>query len=496
MDDAAIYQASARNSKGIVSCSGVLEVGTMSEYKIHQRFFAKLKQKAELKRRELEHSYCQEKENILQEQLSSSQNNVRWTDGLVPNSSSVQVGEDNEAKEGEITKEKPEALNEELNRLSVKVHRYPMRSDRSQENDSQHMGLDISQKNYNQQLIYGSEKAEIGSITPSTKEKVSRNNITISNGFDEAFTTQSSQSADKDTRDRMSLAKILVESLQLKFGEEHQKTTLQSQELISTKVSTIQEREREKVVATEGEKMKAEGRLQEWESCWEGEQERSLEKEQENVRQLEPEHRAATASEAKTPVYKEPEFQHKSALSSVFHSLKDIFFGKSKKSPETRDSSKKFSDINAEKEILVVNTEAHCHLPQTQPQRYDTLSGVCGTMPNQLVPVAIDQQNQIGTLYVNTHFFQETPSLHIKTEMESLNLDNHIHGFTTNYTKDISQASKIHDDSVEEEKEVGPEALQKNTLLTIPEVSLFLLLLYIGISVPYGFAFQNTSPIQ
>ncbi|XP_007908311.1 alpha-protein kinase 3 [Callorhinchus milii] len=53
-EDAAIYQASARNSKGIVSCSGILEVGTMSEYKIHQRWFGKLKQKAEAKRRELE----------------------------------------------------------------------------------------------------------------------------------------------------------------------------------------------------------------------------------------------------------------------------------------------------------------------------------------------------------------------------------------------------------------------------------------------------------
>ncbi|KAM3876930.1 alpha-protein kinase 3 [Diretmus argenteus] len=54
VEDAAIYQASARNIKGIVSCSGVLEVGVMNEFKIHQRYFAKLKQKAENKRRELE----------------------------------------------------------------------------------------------------------------------------------------------------------------------------------------------------------------------------------------------------------------------------------------------------------------------------------------------------------------------------------------------------------------------------------------------------------
>lgn len=46
LEDAAIYQASASNSKGIVSCSGVLEVGGMNEFKIHERYFAKLKQKA------------------------------------------------------------------------------------------------------------------------------------------------------------------------------------------------------------------------------------------------------------------------------------------------------------------------------------------------------------------------------------------------------------------------------------------------------------------
>ncbi|XP_067357392.1 alpha-protein kinase 3 isoform X1 [Channa argus] len=73
LDDAAIYQASASNTKGIVSCSGVLEVGTMNEYKIHQRFFAKLKQKAEKKKKELEEQSKKEgKENIQKDQLQSS----------------------------------------------------------------------------------------------------------------------------------------------------------------------------------------------------------------------------------------------------------------------------------------------------------------------------------------------------------------------------------------------------------------------------------------
>ncbi|KAG8144971.1 hypothetical protein E2320_013359 [Naja naja] len=68
-EDAAIYQASARNNKGIVSCSGVLEVGTMTEYKIHQRWFARLKRNAEAKLYEIEQSRKRGKENVEMEQL-------------------------------------------------------------------------------------------------------------------------------------------------------------------------------------------------------------------------------------------------------------------------------------------------------------------------------------------------------------------------------------------------------------------------------------------
>ncbi|XP_051754428.1 alpha-protein kinase 3 isoform X3 [Ctenopharyngodon idella] len=64
LEDAAIYQASAQNSRGIVSCSGVLEVGTMSEYKIHQNYFAKLKLRNENRRQEQEEQRNIGKENV------------------------------------------------------------------------------------------------------------------------------------------------------------------------------------------------------------------------------------------------------------------------------------------------------------------------------------------------------------------------------------------------------------------------------------------------
>ncbi|NXI52840.1 ALPK3 kinase, partial [Chloroceryle aenea] len=68
-EDAGIYQASARNNKGIVSCSGVLEVGTMTEFKIHQRWFDKIKRKAAEKLREIEQGKKRGKENVEVEKL-------------------------------------------------------------------------------------------------------------------------------------------------------------------------------------------------------------------------------------------------------------------------------------------------------------------------------------------------------------------------------------------------------------------------------------------
>ncbi|NXO54086.1 ALPK3 kinase, partial [Aramus guarauna] len=68
-EDAGIYQASARNHKGIVSCSGVLEVGTMTEFKIHQKWFDKIKRKAEEKLREIEQGKKRGKENMELEKL-------------------------------------------------------------------------------------------------------------------------------------------------------------------------------------------------------------------------------------------------------------------------------------------------------------------------------------------------------------------------------------------------------------------------------------------
>ncbi|KAL7878923.1 hypothetical protein AOLI_G00098970 [Acnodon oligacanthus] len=467
IDDAAIYQASARNSKGIVSCSGVLEVGAMSEFKIHQRFFSKLKQKAELKRREIEESRRRGKENIQQEQLGISQDRSlrkrRLPEGPDLSSLSADQGEEeNEAKEEATVEEQPAVVDEEMNGLLVETHE---------------LSVNINQENDIQQLNHIHDKEEIGGTKQAAKEKMNRKKIRRSNGFDEAVTNQTSQDTGRgggDTSEGMSLAKYLAQSLQTQAAEEQQKT--EEPGITAADNSTVQEKGRESEKEIERERMKAEEKEKEIERSREREQERSQEiepersrerkqertreREQEKARQLELEHRAATESEAQAKSHKEPVHQHKSALSSVFHSLKDIFFGKGKKLEKIRDT---------------VEKEMQSHEPDT--------SGVYDVASEQPVPMEVDQLNQIGDLYVNRESPQQLPrSLRLKTDIVGLDLDGQTHRFITDSTQEIpptpvtnndiqGSISQEHGDQKIAEEKGGPEALSKTPLLPLTEAT-------------------------
>ena len=103
MEDAAIYQASASNTKGIVSCSGVLEVGLMNEYLIHQRYFSKLKQKAETRRRELD---GQENQGVAEQEplrnLSPDRSQRKRRSPMAPHFSAPSSMEEVSATTGEL----------------------------------------------------------------------------------------------------------------------------------------------------------------------------------------------------------------------------------------------------------------------------------------------------------------------------------------------------------------------------------------------------------
>ncbi|XP_038872822.1 alpha-protein kinase 3 [Salvelinus namaycush] len=207
VDDAAIYQASARNSKGIVSCSGVLEVGTMSEFKIHQRFFGKLKEKAENKKRELEESRRRGNENVqkepqeqkpLQNSPIAPQRKRRTPSAL----SSPPDGEENTVSQG--------AAAVEPNGASAEVSEPAMVT--TTENGSKTPNNDF-------------DNVEIVTTKPPTTEIFAKMKMKISNGIDSGVVSSNSSHTGPGTSENaydggISLAQFLSETLHSQTAEE------------------------------------------------------------------------------------------------------------------------------------------------------------------------------------------------------------------------------------------------------------------------------------
>ena len=100
----------------------------------------------------------------------------------------------------------------------------------------------------------------------------------------------------------------------------------------------------------------------------------------------------------------------------------------------------------------------------------------------QLVTREVDQQNQIGDLYVNRESPQQLPrSLRLKTDIVGLDLDGQTHRFVTDSTQEISptpvtdydapvSSSQEHGGQKTAEEKGGPEALSKTPSLPLIEV--------------------------
>ncbi|XP_016369920.1 alpha-protein kinase 3-like [Sinocyclocheilus rhinocerous] len=417
-DDAAVYQASARNSKGIVSCSGVLEVGTMSEYLIHQRFFAKLKQKAENKRRELEESRRRGKENMQKEQLNVINQERLLRKRRIPagndtlsSSPTTQDGEENVTSQG-TDEEQPAIIDDKSDNITVQAS----------------VGItEMKTENGNEKLNRICNPMEVLATKQSVKEKVGEKKMRITNGFDEVGVIKPTQSNRKqeDANEGKSLAKYLAESVQSQAAEEHQ-SSAKSQEIIEVDVKPVQEKERE--LEMERERLKEEERKRSREIEREKERERSKEREREKIRQTEQEQRATSGPSTKAASHKEPEPQHKSALTSVFHSLKDIFFGKSKKS-ETTETTKRTSEVIIEKEIPQ-------HLPpsQTPPQ----MSLVYSKASELEAPKLVQESSQMVDLEVKTKPLPQTQDSIVFNDIINSNSAEHISEFHANKLEDVS----------------------------------------------------------
>ncbi|XP_062402598.1 alpha-protein kinase 3 isoform X2 [Sardina pilchardus] len=373
VDDAAIYQASARNSKGIVSCSGVLEVGDMSEYKIHQRFFSKLKQKAELKRREMDEGRRRERESAQQEQQNIlTQDRImrkrRTPDSLNSSDSAQEAEETAEESTEDVPAETPA---EETNGEAMETA----------------AASDVVQENGNQGANHVNDSVEIVTTKAPNKEKLAKKKIRISNGFDEGVVdsgqSESVLGNEKHTNEEdLSLAQYLSQSVQSQAAEgkqssvpaqtpmevaaQHEKEKL-AQQLKEKEIEQENEREREKERQRENDRECEKERLRESERERERERQCTKEREREKERQHEQERekererlkkdeemkqrekereqakememakqiveakKTASKAEPKQSAKKSnSDPQQKSALTTVLTSLKDIFFGRGK----------------------------------------------------------------------------------------------------------------------------------------------------------------------
>ncbi|XP_030586580.1 alpha-protein kinase 3 [Archocentrus centrarchus] len=300
LDDAAIYQVSASNSKGIVSCSGVLEVGAMNEFKIHQRFFAKLKQKAEKKRKDLEEQTKMEnKENVQRKKPLISPEHPQRKRSVPPPEDRV-VAKESEAMEELGATAEPNGISSGVKEIA------PLASlDR---------GLD-------------DEMAQ-------SEETLATKRIKMSNGVDAGINISRSHSIGSGGENcydgGISLAQFLAETLQSQAAEEKENSS-----------QAEKDKEVDKAVASDNQQQE---RDQEEVQSKREEQEKVLQKECEKEKRREEElaikrvsHTVAHGkhgSEGKHHSKGHKDHDHhniQTSISSVLHSVKDFFFGKNKK---------------------------------------------------------------------------------------------------------------------------------------------------------------------
>lgn len=315
LDDAAIYQVSASNSKGIVSCSGVLEVGTMNEYQIHQRFFAKLKQKAEKKKSTLEASSKKaDKENVHEEKPKISPERPPRK-RHIPTSAATPAVKEPEAKEQPGT---PAGSN----RVSAEAKEAVPVTARDSEPDNERTLAPKKTK-----VTNGVEDG-VNSSSGGGKSHMLGNGG--ENCYDGGF----------------SLAQFLAEALQSQATEEKQNLRLveTSQETDATTPSADKEKNNERdIIKTEGkepEKTQEEG--SERQQRQEEEMATEKEKEKQSVKSHAMPNMKYGCDKHHSKAHKDQDhhnIQH--SISSMLHSVKDFLFGKNKKDshdhPEKRD---------------------------------------------------------------------------------------------------------------------------------------------------------------
>ncbi|XP_029290113.1 LOW QUALITY PROTEIN: alpha-protein kinase 3 [Cottoperca gobio] len=400
LDDAAIYQVSASNSKGIVSCSGVLEVGTMNEFKIHQRFFAKLKQKAEKKKNELdEHAKKGDKENIQKEKPQCSPERPQRKRHVPP-------------------LEKRPAVNEPE----------PMEQLGAAAEPNGVSSAPVTSKDLEKE------------ISPS-EETLAKKKIKITNGVDAEVNSSSSKSSGRTHimgnggencyDGGIGLAQFLAETLQSQAAEEKQNSSRGEtpKEMNIPIVSASKEREQERMQKVREEQGKEEDYVREKMR----EEELATEREKEKERLLEMSHTISHTKHGsqvkhQSKAHKDHDPHNiQASLSSVLHSVKDFFFGKSKK-----DSHDHIEKKDREFDHSPASTPPSVRLQPEQNQ-------VCKPLKEDVVHMEIDKPKE--------------PSKTVDIEQLSVSLKPHEHKHEDSVLHTVlPSAHKLPPGSVEEHR--------------------------------------------
>lgn len=461
VDDAAIYQASARNSKGIVSCSGVLEVGTMSEFKIHQRFFGKLKEKAENKKRELEESRRRGNENLQKEPqeqkpLQNSPIAPQRKRRTPSAQSSPPDGEENTVSQGAAAVE-PNGASAEVSEPAPVT---------TTENGSKTPNNDF-------------DIVEIVTTKPPTTEIFAKKKMKISNGIDSGVVSSNSSHTGPGISENaydggISLAQFLSETLNSQTAEE-KKTPARVEETVavdamdSTTTDPKTNAEKQKEREEKGRERAERGRAERERMLGEEQEREKMSIEREKQREAEQLQRTTghnnTASEvrmeAKTHVHKEgdPQDYHhiQETLSNVLHSVKYFFFGKSKKDYASSDHNVKGQE--RDRGHPVAPTQPYSSPPH--PQEPDGHPEVYKTATEETVPMAVVAPKT------------NVPHKQLAS-FERLNPAEHKHGFTVSHSEELPPAPRRAPESVPdslehvEQKEVRPEVMISNSTETVP----------------------------
>ncbi|XP_077424378.1 uncharacterized protein alpk3a isoform X2 [Vanacampus margaritifer] len=367
LDDAAIYQVSASNSKGIVSCSGVLEVGTMSEFKIHQRFFAKLKQKAEKKRKDLEEQKREFRDNVqTEEQRVSPEPPPRKRP--VPPPELVQAAHE------------PEAV-KQLRAAAAAVGANGVSSDVKETATA--ILLDNS----------------LGKDIPAPEELVAKKKPKITNGVDAGVNTTTNSSnrghmiangSENCYDGGISLAQFLSETLQSQTAEESENSPqLEATEEMdvcigNTSIENEGKLEKLQVQKDEHETAKEKDNIKEKDFVVE------MEKEKERLQEMS--HVAEHPKHHRNPLKDHDHHNVQSSFSSMLHTVKDFLFGKGKK-----DSHEYIETKDKEHDHLPKSAQPKSTQSQTPPsyQLYKKhRAEMDKTQTDQVVPMETDKPKE------------------------------------------------------------------------------------------------------